>query len=233
MVRSENENREQRILDAAADLIVHFGYDKTTVSDIAREAGISKGAIYLHFSSKDSLFEALLVRELQHYAERWLTLIEADPKGGTIAGLYKNSLYALSSSPFMTVIFKQDRRILGNYLRKPDNFFRAFRGQQTESDRYVFVKMMQEAGAMREDLDPKVIAHIMDMLAYGLVGMDEVLPKEAVPPVDDIIEGIGEMLEKALAPENGGDSEAGKVIIRQIAEAGRNQFEAMRNPVQE
>jgi TetR/AcrR family acrAB operon transcriptional repressor len=232
-VRSDNENREQRILDAAAELIVHYGYDKTTVSDIAREAGISKGAIYLHFAGKDHLFEALLVRELRQYAEHWLALIEADPQGGTLAGLYKNSLYALSSSPFMTVIFKQDRRVLGNYLRKPDNFFRAFRGQQVDSERYIFVKLMQEAGAMRQDLDPRVVAHIMDMLAYGLVGMDEVLPPAASPPIEDIIEGIADLMDRALTPEGGGDSEAGKEIIRQIAEAGSLQFEALRNPNQE
>ena len=55
--------REQRILDAASRLIAHYGYDKTTVSDVAREAGVSKGAIYLHWKSKTALFEALLFRE--------------------------------------------------------------------------------------------------------------------------------------------------------------------------
>ena len=79
--KSNNPEREQRILDAAADLFVHYGYDKTTVSDIARAAGVSKGAIYLHFESKDTLFEALLMREIMAYQSHWLTLIEADPKG--------------------------------------------------------------------------------------------------------------------------------------------------------
>ena len=60
MPRAADPDREQRILDAAADLIAHFGYDKTTVDDIARRAGVSKGAIYLHFKSKDDLFEGLL-----------------------------------------------------------------------------------------------------------------------------------------------------------------------------
>ena len=58
-----NQERADRILDAASKLIVHYGYDKTTVSDIAREAGVSKGAIYLHWASKDDLFEALIFRE--------------------------------------------------------------------------------------------------------------------------------------------------------------------------
>lgn len=87
MTKSDNVEREQRILKAAVDLFIHYGYDKTTVSDIARAAGVSKGAIYLHFKSKDDLFEGLLIREMTTHAEKWLELIEADPKGGTIGGM--------------------------------------------------------------------------------------------------------------------------------------------------
>ncbi len=225
MTNSENEEREQRILDAAAELFAHYGFDKTTVSDIARTAGISKGAIYLHFDSKDSLLEALVIRELQNYSEKWLALIEDDPQGGTIAGLYKNSLYALNDSPIMKAMFTQDGRVLGNYLRKPGNFFQQLQENQAESGRYIFVKMMQEAGAVRQDLDPRVIAHIMDILAYGLVGMDEILPKEAIPPFDDILEGIAVIMDSALTTESGRNSDIGKTIVRQLAQAGRIQYE--------
>jgi TetR/AcrR family acrAB operon transcriptional repressor len=222
MAKSDNEEREQRILDGAADLFVHYGYDKTTVSDIAREAGVSKGAIYLHFESKDDLFEALLIREMTIYSETWLDLIEADPQGGTMAGLYKNTLYALNRRPFMSAIFKQDRHVLGNYVRKPGNLFR---NQQNRETRYEFVKMMQEAGAIRTDIRPEIIAHIMNMLAYGLVGMDEVMDADQIPPTDDVIEGIAAIMDRALTPEDGGNSEAGKAIIRQIIETARQQFE--------
>lgn len=228
MANSDNQEREQRILTAAADLFVHYGYDKTTVSDIARTAGVSKGAIYLHFESKDALLEALIIRETMAYAEKWLELIEADPKGGTIGGMYKNSLYALSSSDFMAAMFKQDGRVLGTYLRKPDHLFRATRDKQEPSDRLRFVQMMQAAGAMRQDIDARVVAHVMDMLAYGLVGLDDVLPREKMPPIEDVIEGIAGIMDRALTPPDGGDSEAGKAILRQIAEAGRLQFEKTR-----
>ena len=60
MEKSDNPERETRILQAAAQLFAHYGFDKTTVSDIAREAGVSKGAIYLHFASKEELLERFL-----------------------------------------------------------------------------------------------------------------------------------------------------------------------------
>ena len=224
--RSGNEERQERILDAASDLFVHYGYDKTTVDDIARAAGVGKGSIYLHFKSKDELFEGLLTREMVKYHERWMELIEADPKGGTIGGMYKNILVALSSSPFMSAMFRQDGRVLGNYLRKPNNLFR---NGQSQSTRYEFVKLMQEAGAIRQDVDPKVTAHIMNMLAYGLVAMDEIMAKQEIPPTDDIIEGIADMMDRAFTPADGGDSEAGKAVLRRISEIGRKQLEAAKS----
>lgn len=49
------EERKELILDAADRLLAHFGYKKMTVEDIAREAGIGKGTVYLHFASKEDV----------------------------------------------------------------------------------------------------------------------------------------------------------------------------------
>lgn len=229
MVKSDNLEREQRILDVAADLFAHYGYDKTPVSDIARQAGVSQGTIYLHFSSKDELFEELLVREMVNFADSWLGYLEADPRGGTIGGMYKNMLYALNDNAFMAAMLKQDRRVFGSYLRKPGNFFRNLEAQQSESPRFAFVKMMQDAGAMRADLDPKIVAHIMNMLAYGLVGLDDVLPAAAIPPLEDVIEGIATIMDRALTPEEMDSSDVGKGIVRQVAESSKQLYEQVRS----
>lgn len=214
--------RENRILDAAADLMAHYGYDKTTVSDIARAAGISKGAVYLHFESKDALFEALLQRELIAYSERWLTRIEADPRGGTLGGLYKNALYAINESAFMSAIFKRDKRILGSYLRQSDGFFR---DAQYSDNRFVFVQMMQEAGAMHAEIDAQIVAHIMNMLAYGLVAMDEVMDESRIPPTEALIEGIAIMMDRAFTPADAAGAEAGKRVVREIVAMVRGTLE--------
>ena len=47
---------EQQIQAAAGRLFLHYGYRKTSVDQIAREAGIGKGTIYNYFRNKEELF---------------------------------------------------------------------------------------------------------------------------------------------------------------------------------
>jgi AcrR family transcriptional regulator len=47
--------REDLILDAADRLLARYGYKKMTVEDVAKEAGIGKGTVYLHFPSKQEV----------------------------------------------------------------------------------------------------------------------------------------------------------------------------------
>ncbi len=112
--------REERILDAAARLIAHYGYDKTTVSDIANEARVSKGAVYLHWESKDALFEALLLREAKRLMADLQARVDADPEGGTVPRLYHHGLQALLANPFMKALYTRDSRILGDWALRQD-----------------------------------------------------------------------------------------------------------------
>ncbi len=57
---TKQQEREQRILDAAADLILRWGYDKTAMDDIPERSGVAKGTIYLHRKTREELFDALL-----------------------------------------------------------------------------------------------------------------------------------------------------------------------------
>jgi AcrR family transcriptional regulator len=56
------EIRSAELLDCAQRLFFERGYDNTTVNDIIEAAGLSKGAFYHYFSSKDALLEALAAR---------------------------------------------------------------------------------------------------------------------------------------------------------------------------
>ena len=178
--KSDNDVREQRILDAAAALIMRQGYGKTTMSDVADEVGVSRGIVYLHFESKDKLFEALIQREILQYAQTWLERIEADLRGGTVGGIYCAVLYAINNCPLMAAMMKRDRRVLGGYLRKPDNLFGSLQSSAINTD---FLQALQAAGAVRQDVDPRLMSHIMDIVSYGLVSIGDFRQPEELPPM--------------------------------------------------
>lgn len=78
-LRDQVEERADRILDAAAELLLRHGFRKVTVDDIAARARIGKGTVYLHWRTKRELFEALLLREAIGYVEELLAGLRDDP----------------------------------------------------------------------------------------------------------------------------------------------------------
>jgi AcrR family transcriptional regulator len=218
----KQQKREAHILDMAAHLITHHGYDKTTLGDIAEAAGISRGVLYLHFANKEKLVEALINREILLYSRIWSERQDADPNGGTIAAMYRNALFAINSRPLMAALMRRDRHIFGSYLRKPNNISEVY---QSRSPWTETLHKLQEVGAVRQDIKPDVLAAILDMLSYGLVSVDEIRQPEEIPPFDDLMEAIAALMDRALAPKEGGNLEAGKAIIHDFATAALSQFE--------
>lgn len=58
--RAGTEVSKQRILDAAAQLAIERGYDRTTMAAVSERSGLPIGSVYWHFDSKDRLFAALI-----------------------------------------------------------------------------------------------------------------------------------------------------------------------------
>lgn len=68
--RRRAEARPDEVLDAALDLFIENGFAATRVEDIAKRAGLSKGAVYLYFPSKEAIMEALVKRSIVPITER-------------------------------------------------------------------------------------------------------------------------------------------------------------------
>jgi AcrR family transcriptional regulator len=217
----EDKERETAILTAAAQLIIRYGYNKLTMTDIADAVGLSRGLIYLHFKSKDEVLEALIAHEMLNYGALWLQHIESDPQGGTVASIYRSVVYALNNSPLMASIVKRDEKTFGKYLRKPGNLFESLR---TPSMTHNFLAAMQAAGVVRQGVNIAAMAFILDAVSYAMVSSDESPEALAAPAYDAIMETFAEMLDRMLTPPDGGNQEAGKAILRQIADEARSYF---------
>ena len=221
----DHDERETQILRAATAVIIRQGYDKTTMSDIADEAGVSRGTVYLSFKGKEELFEALLYWEWTQYSQIWLEALESDPRGGTIGGFYRALFRAVSSRPLMSSLLRRDRRVLGNYLRKPDTLVDQMEPAAGTVD---LIKALQVVGAVRQDLDPEVTAHLLETLSYGQLTIADFKSPDQLPPFPVVMEALADMMDRWLLPEDRGNSEAGKEAMRQIVAASKERLEQMR-----
>ncbi len=81
VVPEYKEEAKNRILEAANKVFAEKGYHEATMDDIAKRLGVSKGAIYLYFSSKEDLFEAMCKTAPQAFKEILLSSFgnEANP----------------------------------------------------------------------------------------------------------------------------------------------------------
>ncbi|MDO1584320.1 TetR/AcrR family transcriptional regulator [Rhizobium oryzicola] len=64
----EDPAKREQILDGAKRVFMKLGFDAASMNDITREAGVSKGTIYVYFNGKDDLFSAIMERERQRLA---------------------------------------------------------------------------------------------------------------------------------------------------------------------
>ena len=95
------------MLDAALELFIEKGFAATRVEDIARRAGLSKGAVYLYFPSKEAMLEGLVRRAIVPIADHALSSAqnyEGDPRmvithGAEDAGRASSATRGSSPSP--------------------------------------------------------------------------------------------------------------------------------------
>jgi len=69
-IQPRSEETRERLMQAALASFAERGYDATGVAEICQRAGVSKGAFYYHFASKQALFLALL--------DQWLAALERE-----------------------------------------------------------------------------------------------------------------------------------------------------------
>jgi TetR/AcrR family transcriptional regulator len=74
-VRAKRERRKEarpgELLAAALDLFVEKGYAATRVEEVAQRAGVSKGTLFLYFSSKEELFKAVVRENISGRFAEW------------------------------------------------------------------------------------------------------------------------------------------------------------------
>ncbi|WP_158617264.1 TetR/AcrR family transcriptional regulator [Falsigemmobacter faecalis] len=66
---AKSDLTRQRVLDAAAQIFARRGFSGTTLSDIAKAAGLKTGSLYYHFASREDLVAEVMARGVRQVAE--------------------------------------------------------------------------------------------------------------------------------------------------------------------
>ncbi|MFQ3566098.1 MAG: helix-turn-helix domain-containing protein [Aggregatilineales bacterium] len=220
-----SSQRAERILDAATDLFARYGYDKTTMDDIAAASGVSKGALYLEFAGKEALFDALLLRQMKWATQTMLERVAADERGLSLFTIYLHSLAVAAENPLLRALYTQDRRVLGDFVRRLSggSTYRQLFGAAVD-----FVRAFQSAGLIRDDYSPDLIAYVITALRYGLLTIDEVAAGGPLPTLEEVGPLISDFLQSGLEPKSLTDADraAGQQALRVLFERAIMTWEA-------
>ncbi len=205
----ERQQREERILDAAAALLLRWGYRKTTIEDVAREAGVGKGTIYLHWKDKNALFRAVIFRAQQQSGVEAMRRIAADPEGGRFHRLWTHGMMAALEDPLMAAIMKGQTDIFQGLA----GTFDPGTLQQLVGGYEAYIVQLQQAGLMRSDVPAPVIAFITSALKIGVINTPDIYAQDQ-PSMEQLTDAISDMLRRWLEPEHlPSDTTEGKQFV--------------------
>jgi AcrR family transcriptional regulator len=207
--------REERILDAAATLLVRYGYRKTTIDDVAAEAGVGKGTIYLHWKDKNELFRAAIARASEQTTSDALARIADDPDGGLFHRVWTHGMLAVLSNPLLSALMRGQPDLFQGLISSFDSETIALLYGNAEEH----LSQLQQAGLIRPDLPISLITYLMGALKIGIIHMSELGGPDSQPAMEELAEGISDLMRRWLEPEElRGDSDTGKRIMAQWLE---------------
>jgi AcrR family transcriptional regulator len=200
--RRRPEARPDEILDAALAVFSEQGFATARVEDIARRAGLSKGAVYLYFPSKEAMLNALVEQsagQLAKAAERLVAI-----------GAPKDPEAALRSLVFMLVTAMSDadisaapRLVLTEAQRFPD-IAQFYRSQVLDVARRALGALLETgvtAGRFRR-VDTDIFMRMLagPALAHMVLATVFELKPAAIEEPADIADALCDLLLHGLLP---------------------------------
>ena len=117
VVRNGATGRDVTLLDAASRRFVAVGIAKTTMEDIAREAGAGKATLYRYFPNKTAVVDALVRRENERFTRRLTRAVEEGRTAAEkIEGAFVAALDFLRSHPMLNKSLREEPDVLLPYL---------------------------------------------------------------------------------------------------------------------
>lgn len=164
---STSAETRARIIDAARDCFGRYGYDKTTNQLIARQAGITSGAIYHYFESKQELFESVASETLSVVLARFAAMnTESASTVGRLSSLLEAAVDLNSDDPSMAT-FVSSSPI---EIRRHEQLLPLAARERGETERF-FTELVEDGksrGEIVPDVDTLSIVNMLMAVTSGL-----------------------------------------------------------------
>jgi AcrR family transcriptional regulator len=164
---SKGDRTRRRLLEHAVRRFAADGYRRTSVSDIARDAGLTPAAVYAYFASKEALFQSAVDRDAGALIDEARAAIDGKSVLESVPAVLVTLVERIGAHPLARrVLSGQEPEVLDRLLDLPALV--AFTAETTEA-----LAEAQRAGEVRADTDPALIAvgleTIVLMLLMGTV----------------------------------------------------------------
>lgn len=181
----ERDRIRHDLLEAGREYFARFGLEKTTVSELADEAGIATGSFYSFFDSKERLYLAVLEAEGQTVYGDALAELEThdDPADAIEAFLHTLFAFAEENPIFRQILEGDYRNRLVDATTEAD---RANYRDAKVSLLEPFIEARQDAGEIR-DGDPGILALAIESVGVLLLHEDEYGSREEYERVRDTV----------------------------------------------
>jgi AcrR family transcriptional regulator len=164
MPEVRDRQRAQRILDAAAELVLRWGSKRVTIEEVAKHAGVGKGTVYLHFESRAWLFMCVVMRESVDLIDELVASITRDPAAVLLAEQVRLTFLGVQRRPLLRAMSVRDIELLGELAHEGAiEPLRDLRGGFAEE----FFVLMREHGLLRTDLDIDTQQHVVGAVQTG------------------------------------------------------------------
>lgn len=163
--KQDSARRRIAVLGKAGDCFAELGYKKTTMDEVARRAGVSKGLVYHFFVSKSGLFNTVVDDTLK----QWTTFVEYKASGAEgnateeLKSLFITSFDFMERSPVLVLFAREEETLLAPYLPQIIRQNRRWRARIRRT-----IKQGIQRGEIR-DLDVRRISLIFHQLQTGLL----------------------------------------------------------------
>jgi TetR/AcrR family fatty acid metabolism transcriptional regulator len=192
--KRKNSDKYHRILDAAIKVFADQGFHQSTVSQVAREAKVADGTIYLYFKNKDDILVQFYQYKTKQIFERFREEVEkADSALEKLKRLIRCHLTEFQKDRNMAIVYQaethQNRRIGSELLREMSKMYRDIISE--------VVELGQEEGSIRRDLYMGLVKRFVNGAVDEVInswihsGGKYDLKTMADPLVDLFIKGIG------------------------------------------